>query len=204
MTINTDRYQLRIVVEPDPDWSWTQQPGYIEWPKNDDGSYPVYDRYDGTVIDDEGEHHQQYGAILLVDGDETFQSLWGIDIYAYDVSTGDYTLSQLKDLAAKAKRDGGYSYLADDIMPDLIADYEAEQGPALGLDAPLTTVQREALDHYAAYNVPGQWFVGAQGPEGRELLFLGDGFAWSIIVDNDGDVSTQEATVGPFQTGVEV
>lgn len=70
---------------------------------------------------------------------------------------------------------------------------------------PLTDNQRDAINHYNAYNVPVQWFVGSERDDGsREFIALGDGFAWSLLVEEDGTVHTSEAEVGDFETGIEI
>lgn len=70
----------------------------------------------------------------------------------------------------------------------------------------LTPAQQEAIDFYRALNVPGSWFIGQQGDDGRvEVICLGEGFVWSFIVSADGrDVSSQEASLGEFSTGIDV
>lgn len=70
----------------------------------------------------------------------------------------------------------------------------------------LTPEQQKAIDFFRAFNVPAQWFIGAQDEDGRvEVLALGADFAWSFIVSADGqDISSSEATLGEWSTGIEV
>ena len=72
----------------------------------------------------------------------------------------------------------------------------------------LNAAQREALAAYKAYNVPGDWFIAEKPGVGgeTEVVFLarsGDTI-WSLLIAEDGDVSSSEATLTDFRTGIEV
>lgn len=70
---------------------------------------------------------------------------------------------------------------------------------------PLTDYQIDAINHCNSYGVPVSWFVGSENDDGsREFIALGDGFAWSLLVEEDGTVHTSEATVGKFSTGLNI
>ena len=70
----------------------------------------------------------------------------------------------------------------------------------------LTSPQRATVDFYKAYNVPATWFEGEpEADTGRvEVIALGENFIWSLRIDPDGTSDTSEATVGDFNTGIEV
>jgi hypothetical protein len=69
----------------------------------------------------------------------------------------------------------------------------------------LTPAQQDTIDSYKAYNVEASWFVGVRAPDGCvEVLALGEGFIWSIRLDPEGAADTSEATVGEFNTGLEI
>ncbi len=78
--------------------------------------------------------------------------------------------------------------------------------PTNGLVAAvLTPAQQEVVDFWQAPNVPTQWFIGVPDKNGRvEVLALGEGFIWSIRIDLDGSEDHSQATVGDFETGIDI
>lgn len=67
----------------------------------------------------------------------------------------------------------------------------------------LTAAQRETVETYQGYGVPATWFVGAPAEDGTvEVIALGEGFAWSLLIAADGDCNTSEAELGGFSTGI--
>jgi len=69
----------------------------------------------------------------------------------------------------------------------------------------LTDEQRDVIEYYRAFNVPGEWFTSGPADDGSvAVIMLGDGFAWSISIDADGRSWTSEATVGPWSSGITV
>lgn len=70
--------------------------------------------------------------------------------------------------------------------------------------AVLTEAQQAAVDHYRALNVPASWFVGVPDQAGSvEVLAMGDTFVWSFRIDPQGEVSSSEAPLGEFSTGID-
>jgi len=104
--------------------------------------------------------------------------------------------------------DYGYS-LAESIARGL-AQSAAGETVDLGdfsqyLTPELTPAQVNTIDFYKAYVVQASWFVGTHDAKGSvEVLALGEGFIWSILIDHKGNAHTTEATVGEFSTGIEV
>lgn len=73
--------------------------------------------------------------------------------------------------------------------------------------AVLTPGQQEAVNFYRALNVEGQWFVGVPDAAGGvEVIFIGDRFVWSLILNADGtDISASESVLyGGFLPGIDV
>jgi hypothetical protein len=70
----------------------------------------------------------------------------------------------------------------------------------------LTPAQQITVDFYKAYNVPASWFVGVIDPitGGVEVIALGEDFIWSLRINPDGTADTSEATVGEFDTGLDI
>lgn len=70
----------------------------------------------------------------------------------------------------------------------------------------LNDAQRESLDAYKGYNVPGRWFISEDTTVYGEVeaVFIGDGFLWSLVIDRNGNVHSSEAKVSTFTTGIEV
>ena len=70
----------------------------------------------------------------------------------------------------------------------------------------LTSPQQETINFYKAYNVPATWFEGEPDPStGRvEVIALGKDFIWSLRIAPDGKADTSEATVGEFNTGLDI
>ena len=71
----------------------------------------------------------------------------------------------------------------------------------------ITTWEREQVEWWEAYNVIGNWFVGSRDEQTRtiEIIGVGEGVAWSLILDErTHSVGTSSATVGEWETGVEL
>jgi hypothetical protein len=69
----------------------------------------------------------------------------------------------------------------------------------------LTRKQRDDIGFWNQFNVPVAWFVGPERDNGsREAIALGEGFAWSLMWDEDSVLTTSEAKVGKFSTGIEI
>lgn len=96
-------------------------------------------------------------------------------------------------------------------QPELTVTTETEDALAI-----LDEQEREAIEHYRAYNVPASWFVGSRHPYGapntnataREVIALGDDFCWSFLLIRDHitgrlDVASSEAQLSEFSTGIE-
>ena len=68
----------------------------------------------------------------------------------------------------------------------------------------LNVEQQATLDHYAIAD-DCSIFEGVHWPNGEvEVIVLGEGWIWSIIVDSAGNSRTSEATVSDFDTGLTV
>lgn len=82
-------------------------------------------------------------------------------------------------------------------------DFGHDPDPDLVLPEGLTRGHRETIAHFRAYNVPAEWFVKPPDAEGRvSVIAVGNGFAWSLVIEPDGDYASSEATLGPWETGI--
>lgn len=64
----------------------------------------------------------------------------------------------------------------------------------------MDTLQQE-IEFWNGYGVEVEWFANA----GRtEAIGIGEGFAWSILIDRDGVAHTNEAALGEWSTGIEI
>jgi hypothetical protein len=69
----------------------------------------------------------------------------------------------------------------------------------------LTKDQAEAVAHINSYGVVVEWFVGRERDDDcREFIALGKDFIWSLLVMADGTPHTSEATLGEFNTGIDI
>jgi hypothetical protein len=76
--------------------------------------------------------------------------------------------------------------------------------------AVLNDAQQQALAFCQAYNVPASYFVGVPNVDGSvEVIAIGaespaESFIWSFRISAEGETSTSEATVGEFNSGIEI
>jgi len=69
----------------------------------------------------------------------------------------------------------------------------------------LTPEQIEAVDFYKAYNVPAMWYYSEPDDEGGVgVVAIGEDFVWSLSIAADGATDISEASLGDFDTGIEV
>lgn len=75
-----------------------------------------------------------------------------------------------------------------------------------GMVHTLTPAQADVVRHYQGYNVPAQWFIGAERDNG-EVIAVGEDFVWSFLIEADGQrCDTSEAALDPegFSTGLDI
>lgn len=70
----------------------------------------------------------------------------------------------------------------------------------------LNPKQQEVVAFWQGYNVPGEWRLGATDERGETEVFMkGDGFEWSILIEPNGEMATQERRDGgEWETGIEI
>jgi hypothetical protein len=78
-------------------------------------------------------------------------------------------------------------------------------GPTKKIAVHLTAKQITEVDFYKAFNVPAMWYYSEPDDDGGVgVVAIGEDFVWSLSIARDGTCNTSEASLGDFETGIEV